>query len=47
MKTGKSADSNGIGAERFKYGVDEIVPVIVNIINIYFPTTCICFKPRG
>jgi hypothetical protein len=36
MKTGKSADSNGICAEHFKYGVDEIVPVIVNIINKIF-----------
>jgi hypothetical protein len=36
MKTGKSADSNGICAEHFKYGADEIVPVIVNIINKIF-----------
>jgi hypothetical protein len=31
-----SADSNGICAEHFKYGADEIVPVIVNIINKIF-----------
>ena len=36
MKTGKSADSNGICAEHFKYGADEIVPDIVNIINKIF-----------
>ena len=36
MKTGKSADSNGICTEHFKYGADEIVPVIVNIINKIF-----------
>lgn len=36
MKTGKSADSNGICAEHFKYGADEIVPVIANIINKIF-----------
>ena len=36
MKTGKSADSNGICAEHFKYEADEIVPVIVNFINKIF-----------
>ena len=36
MNTGKSAESDGICTEHFKYGADEIVPVIVNIINKIF-----------
>jgi hypothetical protein len=51
MKTGKSADSNGICAEHFKYGADEIVPVIVNIINKIFrdldiPVVTTVLKPN-
>ena len=36
MKTGKSADENGICSEHFKYSPEEVIPFIVFIMNKIF-----------